>query len=124
VQQSSYDDLAEEVLSIGAELGAVNVASLRLGALLDQITAASAHAAAALAAADDGGARRRGLTPYEAWSLCVRLQALIRDQDTSLEKGRRLRDEARARLARCGRRIEAAQARIDQFGPDIDERGP
>jgi hypothetical protein len=127
VQQSANDGLAAEVLSIRAELGVVNVASLRLGALLDQIHAASADADAALDAADEGGARRRGLTPYEAWSMCLRLQALVRSQRTALEQGQMLRDEARARLARCARRLEAAQERVDQLrtgGPSPDQGLP
>jgi hypothetical protein len=120
VHDPPYDDLAEDVLSLAAELRAVNVASLRLGAVLDQSAAATAHAAEAMSAHDE--ADGRALTAAEMRRFCDGMHAVLQHQHALLEHGRLLRDDARARVARCALRLEAAQSRIDQLRTGDDHR--
>jgi hypothetical protein len=110
-----YEHLREEVVTIRAELGAAHVATLRLGALLDQINAGCQDAVAALGAAEGSGSRHRRLTLLEARQLRVRLQAVVHDQRAALERSLLLREEATAIIARCARRREAALAIIAQL---------
>jgi hypothetical protein len=109
-----YDRLAEEVLTIGAEVRASYVVALRLDALLDQVSSATADAAAVLSVLETPAAEG-GLMPAEIHRLRDSTHALLKNQRALLDQGWLLRDQARAKIARTARRLQAAQAKVDQL---------
>jgi hypothetical protein len=110
--KTPYERLAEAVLIIEADLRVAHVAALRVDAVLDQVGAACRDACDAIDLLD-APASPHHLTVAEARQLGALTHALLQRQQAMLEQGRRVRDEARARIERCARRLEKTQRALD-----------
>jgi hypothetical protein len=110
----AFDKLQAEVRSLQAEIESAQTLAWRVDAVLDQIDAARQDAAAVLGVLATPAAEG-GLTLAERRRLCDSTHTLLKHHRALFEQGRLLRDQARAKIARCARRIDAARARVDQL---------
>jgi hypothetical protein len=113
VFSSAFDKLQAEVRSLLAEIERARTLAWRVGAVLDQINAARQDAA--VLSELETSAATAALTPAERRRLRASAHALLKNQRALLKQGRLMSDQTRAKIARCARRIEATQARVDQL---------
>jgi hypothetical protein len=114
VLPSAIDKLQAEVRSLQAEIERAQTAAWRVDAVLDQINAARRDAATVLSVLETPSSTG-SLTPAERRRLCDSTYALLKNQHALLEQGRLLREEARARIARCAQRLRATRASVDDL---------